>query len=326
VQTEPVQVARRSYRKTYLFVGCAAVAMSVCVYGFLPAKAPYAQVEALVVAAAEPVATPAVEVDEVEEDPYKEREMVAASWARHIVEIDPQVARSVQQLWEMLTRRKSDLEDIAQELTSLLNDNAYFREDFVNQNATVLLARYQAMDARHSMSIANKINAISCFVHDRNNPDLSLAYSEMLAELGCESFTTHQVQIAKELVRQDDAFDQALQKVNESIDLLALAQSVNSIARMMQGLEDNGLFQTFSRIEEYQERLRSAARESLDRLLSTNLAPNVCSPEGRSLLESILLNSDIRDADCQKYIEKFESKALESKPVQPQPTSQFVML
>lgn len=259
--------------------------------------------------------------DDESNDPFFERKEYAASWATQIAQIDRNVGKNVHLLWDMLKRRKADLEDVVEELSDLLYDNAVIRQDFYGQNANVLLSRYQALDARHSVEIANQINAVYAQVKQRDNQDLSQAYAEMLGELGADSFTTYQVQIAKQLVEQEKNFEQAIQALTKSNNLPELVANLRVVEKVLTAIQTNGLMQTFAQVEQFQKMLAPSCKEALDRVVfkSQGIAPY--SPDARALLEDILANIGASNEEAQKYLQHFDAQAEQAHKSQTLQTS-----
>ena len=238
---------------------------------------------------------------EEEVDPFEEREQVAASWAKKVIELDEGSASSVHLLWDTLRRRKAELEDLTEKLSDLLYDNAMFRQDFYQQNAQVLLSRYQAIDARFSIEVANQLNALYARVKGVDKPELSRAYAEMLGELGAEGFTTHQVQIAKELVQQDAACERALYAIAASENLEELEFSLRSAEKVIEGCKNNGLLIVFNQADSYTKLLKEIGRERLDNLLVEDVPAN-----SKGQLTAILQMIGAGSHDSEKYIKRFE--------------------
>ncbi|MBS0634567.1 MAG: hypothetical protein JSR37_03795 [Verrucomicrobia bacterium] len=239
------------------------------------------------------------------------REELAASWAREIVSLDPDEGQSVHLLWDMLRRRKEDLENISLELSTLLNDNARFRQDFYGQAATVLLSRYQALDARHSVEIANQINTI--YKEVRGDPELTIAYAEMLGELGAESYSTHQIQIAKEILHQENLCQRALSGVEKSNTLSDLEYNIELAGHVIQQAQENGIMQTFHSDGEYELTLVQKCKDALDKLLVQDNCPSFTA-ETRALIQRVLSRAGAPDSDVTYYLKKFDSLI---KPVEP---------
>lgn len=266
------------------------------------------QVELVAVAEAPPQENDEEELEPDVEDEFKAKERAAALWAQEIVKINPAVGKNVHLIWDMLKRRKADLEDVADELWELLTENATFREDFYGQNATLLLSRYQALDARHSTTIANQINATYAQIERLNNSDLKKAYSEMLGELSCEMYTTYQFQIAKQQIMCEMQFDSLLSNVVASKNLASLDMNLALAEQMLHDLKNDGLTQTFSSLDKYQERLAACGFESINHLLFDS-TPEAFSAESRASLESILTRLGATSQEKQRCLQQLDQLA-----------------
>jgi hypothetical protein len=141
--------------------------------------------------------------NDYEPDLQKEREESAAAWAREVVRMNPEVGEGVHTLWDMLRWRKEDLEEVTKQLSNLLYDNARLKEDFYRKNAEALLSRYRAIDARHSVQVADQIHALYEEVKKEKNAELTRAYASMLGELGAESYSYQKTQDAKGILEEE---------------------------------------------------------------------------------------------------------------------------
>lgn len=243
------------------------------------------------------------------ENPYKAREEVAATWAAKMVQLEPEMKGQVHELWDLLRQRKDDLDMSAQELSNLLFDNARRRQDFYSKEAEVLLSRYQAVDARHSVKVANCINSIYVMIQKKHDPELNQAYAEMLGELGAESFSTHQVQISKELILQEMKYNLALQTVIESQSLKELQENLQKAKARLSEFATNGVMQTFSQVEVYQKQLAPSVKAGLDAIFYVSPKEGMFDPQEATILQELLQVMNASESDQKKYFEQFQRYA-----------------
>lgn len=243
-----------------------------------------------------------------------DREAVAASWAKQIVDIDVEEGQNVQVLWDMLRRRKEDLEGTTAEIAELLTNNAKQRQDFYAQTASVLLSRYQAIDARYSVEIANQINAIYAEIKEANNPDLTRAWAEMLGELGAESYSTHQIQIAKQLMQHEAMCQKALLNIGASKSLPELDYNLRLAKQVAEVMKTNGLLQTFHEGQEYQNQMVQVCKETLDRMLDGENQLFLVD-DSQELVMGMLADLGMEPDEIQVYTDKLNVSPESSTPV-----------
>lgn len=256
---------------------------------------------------------------QIEEPPApsleQDREALAASWAKQIVDINVEEGQNVQVLWDMLRRRREDLEGTTRELSELLTNNAKHRQDFYAQTASVLLSRYQAIDARYSVEVANQINAIYAQIQEAQNPDLARAYAEMLGELGAESYSTHQIQIAKQLLQHEAMCQKALLNIEASNSLPELDYNLRLAKQVVEVIKTNGLLQTFHEGQEYQNQMVQACKETLNKMLD-NENQSFFAADSQELVEGMLADLGVEADEIQAYMDKLNasSEGEESQP------------
>lgn len=240
------------------------------------------------------------------ENPFKAREEVAATWAAKMVQLEPAMKGEVHELWDLLRQRKDDLELSATELSNILFDNARRRQDFYSKEAEVLLSRYQAVDARHSVKVANCINSIYVIIQKKHDPELNQAYAEMLGELGAESYSTHQVQISKELILQEMKYNIALQTVIESQTLKELQDNLQKAKARLAEFATNGVMQTFSQVEVYQKQLAPSVKAGLDAIFYVSPKEGMFDPQEAAILQELLQVMNASENEQTKYFEQFQ--------------------
>lgn len=130
----------------------------------------------------------------------QERETAGAYWANEIAKIHLDAGISVQGLWQLLGTRKAELKELSDQMSQLISENTAFRQEFFKEDLQALFTKYQAIDASHSVEIGNEINALYGELSAYNNSDIMHAFAQMLIELGTESYTNRQVDIANEIL------------------------------------------------------------------------------------------------------------------------------
>lgn len=295
--------------KVLLAIACAVLAPA----GYMAWQTPENQESSYIAYNAPDAADDDVELEpqeQVNQEPelllQQEREAVAAAWAKEIVDISVEDGRNVQVLWDMLRRRREDLEETTRELSDLLTNNAKHRQDFYAQTASVLLSRYQAIDARYSVEVANQINAIYAQIKEANNPHLTQAWAEMLGELGAESYSTHQIQIAKQLLKHEEMCQKALLNLEASKNLPELEYNLRLASQLVHVIETNGLLQTFHEGREYQNMMSQKCKETLDRILVKENASTLNS-DSIVLVQGMLADVGLELDEIQKYTDKLNA-------------------
>jgi len=291
-----------------LISSVAIVSLGLCTFAFMyrPTAEPQPQTELIAEADHSDDEEETASDDYDYENPYKDREEAAASWAKKMVEIEPDMGHDVHELWDLLRQRKDDLEDTASELSNLLFDNARRRQDFISKEVQVFLSRYQAVDTRHSVKIANSINAIYALIQKKHDPDLNQAYAEMLGELGAEMYSTHQLQISKEILLQEMRYNRALQTVREATSLKELHAGQLTAKVRLKEIESNGVMQTFSQVDFYEKQLIPCVKEGLNNLFFLAPKDEMFDPQDSALLEALLQTIKADESEQKKYFEQFQ--------------------
>lgn len=243
----------------------------------------------------------------------QQREANAASWARQIVDINVNIGQNVHVLWDLLRRRKEELDVVTTKLTDLLTDNAQFRQDLYFKTANSLLSRYQAIDARYSVEIADQMRQIASQVKKRKDKRLTSAYAAMLAELGCQTYSSRQIQIVQQLVAQELKCKEALLAVDASKSLAELEYNLRLADQTFMDAKQNELVQIFQEDQPYQAMLSQKCIEGIDRLLVEENAAT-CTADARVLLEGMLAESGISQSEGDKYMQRFDALANQITP------------
>lgn len=212
---------------------------------------------------------------------------------------------SFQILHETLAKRKEELEAVSDALSTLLYENAEFTKDFYGQSASVLLSRYQAIDARYSVEIGNIVDLLFAEVKKQNNPELYLQYAKVLQELGADRYSTHHVQIAKELIGQEELFQKSLAHIDESRDFSELAYNVRLAKQLVEAAKTNGLMQTFHEGESFVQELTQRALVVLERLLMPINSAQF-TPDARQQLLEIMSLIPLAPDECEFYKDRFD--------------------
>ncbi len=252
----------------------------------------------------------AVEVDgeqDNEPDDYELSRERARAWAQKINSLDPEIAKSVQVLWNMLERREGTLNGITDELSDLLYDNARVQQDFLPQQASILLSRYQSMNARLAFDISNQIYLIEALVKKSDNVKLVQAFNEFLAELGCQSFASFQMQITRQLVQQEEAFKAYVEDIADSNNLQELQESLTTAQEALIVLEKNGYAQTFLQLGVLKEEIAPAVVEAL-------LHISEGGSDAELAARCILDQCEIEPAQKEELLARFRNNAPQNEP------------
>lgn len=233
----------------------------------------------------------------------------SVEWAAKINQINADVGRSVQALWNMLGRRRGDLEEVANELSNLLYANAERQLDFCAQESMTLLSRYQAMNARYTLDIANQIRLINDLISKTEDPILVQSFNELVAEFGCENYATEQVYIVKHILSMEADYKQILAKLATSTSILEIRQHVKSAMQTFSEMKRNGYAETFLELGLLQQELAPSVESALENFLQAVHGvsdASLSSPETYALLETILDDAGIQEGPKVYWLGQFQ--------------------
>lgn len=275
-----------------MFMGIIAILSGiVCFLYFKPVQQP------LVITESNALIARADEEDEAENENKTHRKAIA--WAKKINGINAEVGKSVQVLWNMLDRRREQLSEIADQISDILYQNADRQMDYSIQETSTLLARYQSMNARYNFDIANQIYLIESMIQKMTKPLLLQYFHELLAELGCETYTSYQVQVVKLIVKQEEAYKDSLVRLEKSATLSELAENVQTAKESLQVLEQNGYAQTFSQLAVLKGEMAPSVQAALTRIFEDK--EFVFGADSEALLEQIMANCELELSEREQW-------------------------
>jgi hypothetical protein len=254
-------------------------------------------------------APPAAVQEAAEDDPYLESTLAKASWAQEIDKKDAALGSSMRVLWQLLRDRKEDLDEIADDLVSLLNDNALIRQDFCGKEAAVLLSRYSSLDGRYSFEISNQISLLKAMVDKAQDSGLDQTFREMLNELGCQTYMRYQYDIVGELVDDEMEWREVMDDTREAASILNLHHSVVQARKILDKMKKNGFTAAFFDLDAFRKQLSTEVEKSLDQLLLERDGSIPDTSENRALLEFVLDESGVSMDNREHFLRQFDSVA-----------------
>jgi hypothetical protein len=232
----------------------------------------------------------------------------SVEWAAKINQMNSEVGKSVQLLWNMLDRRQEDLQSAAEELSDLLYDNAERQRDFCAQESITLLSRYQAINARYTLDIANQIRLINDLINKSDSPILAQSFNEFVGELGCENYTTEQIYIIKNVLKMEADYKETLAKLATSSTLLEIRQNVKFAMQAIAEMRRNGYAQTFLELGMLQQGLAPSVEVALENFIQGMHAVDDASlsAETHALLETILDDAALQEDSKIYWLKQFQ--------------------
>jgi len=243
---------------------------------------------------------------------------LALAWADKINQLDPDLGKSVQILWNMLERRQEELSDLSEEIADLLYDNAKTQIDLYAQEISVLFSRYQVVNARYALGIAQQMHAIDQMAKKNKEPLVSQYVQELFSALDCDVYANYRVSFVKDLVQKEDVLKQVLQALTKSETFAQIEQELLQVKEVFKNLEKDGVSQVFSQLVLLQQEISEAVQQALSRCFQNDQVTT--NRETEALLDAILQESGLDEErkiywknEYQKLVEKSQLQAKEQK-------------
>lgn len=241
-------------------------------------------------------------------DDFDEDEIQSTPIVEKIAAMNRDCGQGVQILLKMVTRRQEELVDIANQISKTLEDNAERQQDFSLQEASTLLSRYQATNARFAFEIANQIYLVQSLIQKQASPLLSQYFNEFLAEYGFETYTNYQLQVVKQLIKQEDEYKKYLEEISASKSLAELSEKLKNAKESFSILEKNGFAQTFLQLELLKQEIDPSTQRALEKIFQEgNIQPG---SDAEALLDTILAEAALSLEDRKKWQSKIDKKEL----------------